>query len=113
MNEVPAFEDANDRFLGLTKTQFTMIAALMSMLAAALAGLSIGAWAWTAAQRRADFCQAVDTTNAAIRKVLTDGINQGEAELKDPKFAKYRPEIRKAIRKSIQYRAELFANRPC
>lgn len=104
---------SSERFLGMTKIQFSIVSALLSAMAVALAAVSIGFWIHSIQQRRADFCQAVDTMNASIRKVLDDGIKNGRAELKDPRFAKYKDAIERSIRNAEKYKAELFANRAC
>lgn len=113
MDDSPQFERADDRFLGMTKTQFTMLAAAAALIATTLSAVSLSLWVHTSAQRRQDFCNAVNTTNSSIRVVLNASIAQGEKELKDPQFVKYRKQIEAGIALDTKWRDKLFANQVC
>lgn len=113
MDHPQTFENAEDTFMGMTKSQFGLVNSLVSVLAATLACAAIVLIVVVSSQRHHDFCNTVNTIDSSIRVVLENGIKQGKSELKDRKFAQYREQIQKGIAQSKQYERSLFANRPC
>lgn len=101
---------AGDRFLGLTKTQFAGLSATLSLFATGLAVLTLVVGGIRAHEAT---CQAVNSVNTAIRHVLAQGIAQGKAELKDPRFAPFKTQIEQSIALDQQYESALFSNRHC
>ena len=108
--EGPRFEDANDRFMFLTKAQFAALGATLALIAS---GLSVGALILTGYRAHQATCQSIDAINSTFRQLLDKDIATARKDLTKPKFAPFKKEIRAGIAQDIAWEQTLFANKAC
>jgi hypothetical protein len=106
----PTFENADDRFLFLTKAQFAALGATLALLAS---GLSVGALILTGYRAHQSTCQSIDAVNTTLREVFRKSIATTQKELTEPKFAPFKKELEASIAQNRAWEQTLFANKAC